>query len=645
MFLEYALFINRAPFESLELNFVQRGINILSGINGRGKTTIISHITDAFYEMSRPYFHNTYEGVENKYYRISSYVFQLDASKYSIVYFRFKDNDNNIDYVDCRGNITEEQYENSVHLDDKILFAKISNEIKNNNCAKIFSDNLDKEKVINIFQTNVLTYFPAYRYEQPAYLNDPYKIQIPFKIGPEYGGYLPNPIEVISDLPQLASWILDVVLDWEVYKQTEKQRTTDGRSLNIDVTPELRIFNNLNTILASILSSKGYQGKVRFGIGKRNDSGQRVSIMHDLDNKSEQISPNIFCLSSGESALFCLFGELIRQGDKIHPNISLDKISGIVLIDEIDKHLHIKLQKEILPKLFALFPNIQFIISSHSPFFNIGLTDEPLINAQIIDLDNGGIVTSPTNNTLYEEVYNIMITENEKFAKKYNDLKEQIKHDTKPLIITEGKTDFKHLKIAREHLNFIDVDIEYYDVPDSFGSSELKKMLETLSKVSQPRCIIGIFDRDEEKIISELESDKQVFKRYGESNVFAFAIPLVNEGEYHSKEISIEHYYKQDTLKLEDENKRRLFLGNEFYKSGNSKDGKYQTKLKNIQHKVETNGIIDEKVYERNDLEFKDSIALSKDDFVSLIENNASKIDFSNFSKIFNVIKMILQNH
>lgn len=43
-------------------------------------------------------------------------------------------------------------------------------------------------------------------------------------------------------------------------------------------------------------------------------------------------------------------------------------MTGIVLIDEVDKHLHITLHFSILPKLFELFPNIQFIVSSHSPF-------------------------------------------------------------------------------------------------------------------------------------------------------------------------------------------------------------------------------------------------------------------------------------
>ena len=41
---------------------------------------------------------------------------------------------------------------------------------------------------------------------------------------------------------------------------------------------------------------------------------------------------------------------------------------GIVLIDEIETHLHLQLQKVVLPLLTRLFPNIQFIVTTHSPF-------------------------------------------------------------------------------------------------------------------------------------------------------------------------------------------------------------------------------------------------------------------------------------
>ena len=60
--------------------------------------------------------------------------------------------------------------------------------------------------------------------------------------------------------------------------------------------------------------------------------------MNDVDNEQHyQICPSIFQLSSGELALISIFGEIIHQADNNKNNMPLDKIKGIVLIDEIEK--------------------------------------------------------------------------------------------------------------------------------------------------------------------------------------------------------------------------------------------------------------------------------------------------------------------
>lgn len=403
---------------------------------------------------------------------------------------------------------------------------------------------------------------------------------------------------------------------------------------------------NINQILSSTLSSKKYSGDVRFGIGKRTNAGQRLSIMNDIaPNNSKQISPNIFCLSSGESSLLCLFGEILRQWDRIRPNVTMALSSGIVLIDEVDKHLHMTLQHNILPKLFNLFPNIQFIVSSHSPFLNMGLADTMVERSQIIDLDNNGITCSPTNNDLYKEVYELMVNENQRFADKYNDLAAKIKSNSKPIIITEGKTDYRHIRNAINKLGRKDIDVDFYEVPDDWGDSKLRSMLDNLSKIRQRKIIIGIFDRDSKTYLEYLDVEHQQYKTFGNSNVYAFAIPLVNENIY-GKSISIEHYYQKENLLKEDINHRRLFLGKEFYPSGNSTNGKYQTKISKIQHKVEINGIIDDKVFLSTDLQQETNVALTKKSFVDLIESDAEyakDFDFNEFNQIIDIIQDIIK--
>lgn len=176
-----AIFINRAPFEHLELDFKERGINVLSAINGNGKTTILSHITDAFYELAKDVFHNEFEGRENKYYRVSSSLYNLNPANPSYVYLRFEYNGEYIDYVDIRNKCTEEQYNSVIIWDSKIEFAKIRNTLSESNNIKYWSLN-DEKKIKDIFSNSVLTYFPSYRYETPSYLNEPYNIKLDYAI-------------------------------------------------------------------------------------------------------------------------------------------------------------------------------------------------------------------------------------------------------------------------------------------------------------------------------------------------------------------------------------------------------------------------------------------------------------------------------
>lgn len=73
-------------------------------------------------------------------------------------------------------------------------------------------------------------------------------------------------------------------------------------------------------------------------------------------------------LSDGYKAFVGMAGDLIGHlGDVCAPNKRLAEISGIVLIDEIDLHLHPEWQRTILPGLAGAFPRLQFVCTSHSP--------------------------------------------------------------------------------------------------------------------------------------------------------------------------------------------------------------------------------------------------------------------------------------
>ena len=625
MRLKKALFINRAPFDKLELDFDDSNVFLLSGINGKGKTTILSYIVDAFYELAKKGYSNEFENNSNAYYRVSSGLFSLNRQAFSIVYLRFvaKDGKEN-DYIDICGNITEEEYHAALGFDNPIPFSDISKNLEKNNNLKYWKNHSQKESR-DIFSAELMTYFPAYRYEQPYYLNTPYKPELEFSKDTGFSGYLDNPIEVTSDFPKIANWMMDVVLDSYLYK---------GKSSEV--------FSCINSIISLILRSKTKQD-VRLGIGQRYEGVERIAVMSIKDNSV--LYPSVFLMSSGEMALVAEFIELLKQADPLRKPIN--DISGIVLIDEVDKHLHIRLQKEILPLLFAKFPNVQFIVTSHAPFLSLGLAENnQAIKSTIFDMDRNGCRCEVESNELYQEVYQMMVAENDRFADKYKELRSQIESDNKPLIITEGKTDWKHIKAAMKALNITDIDVSFHEYEGTIGDKNLMQMLKDFVCLSSSRKIIGIFDRDNDSFLKDNpEVRDKDFHSLG-ANVYAFSIPVVNEDLYGSY-TSIEHYYVKEDLLKEDVNGRRLFLGSEFFESGNSKDKKYQTKFSGIQNKVKINGVIDDKVYDaEQDPEQKISIALPKNDFAQMIYDGsdfAENFDFTHFNQIFPIIRKIIE--
>lgn len=73
-------------------------------------------------------------------------------------------------------------------------------------------------------------------------------------------------------------------------------------------------------------------------------------------------------LSDGEKCLIALIGDLARRLSIANPKKQNPlEGDGVVLIDEIDLHLHPGWQRMVLPKLADTFPNCQFVVSAHSP--------------------------------------------------------------------------------------------------------------------------------------------------------------------------------------------------------------------------------------------------------------------------------------
>ncbi len=86
-------------------------------------------------------------------------------------------------------------------------------------------------------------------------------------------------------------------------------------------------------------------------------------------------------LSDGERSLLGIVADLVRRLSLANPEIA-DPLqgAGVVLIDEIELHLHPTWQRSVIEKLRTTFPNIQFIATTHSPFVIQSLRAGELIN-------------------------------------------------------------------------------------------------------------------------------------------------------------------------------------------------------------------------------------------------------------------------
>ncbi|MEG3979983.1 AAA family ATPase [Microcoleus sp. T3B2] len=94
---------------------------------------------------------------------------------------------------------------------------------------------------------------------------------------------------------------------------------------------------------------------------------RRSPLRMTADKQGDELIVNQ--LSDGEKCLLALAGDLARRLAIANPNPDCNPLkgSGVVLIDEIELHLHPKWQRAIIPNLKKTFPKCQFIITTHSP--------------------------------------------------------------------------------------------------------------------------------------------------------------------------------------------------------------------------------------------------------------------------------------
>lgn len=88
----------------------------------------------------------------------------------------------------------------------------------------------------------------------------------------------------------------------------------------------------------------------------------------DMVVKKDGQEFSVLQLSQGEKSVLALIADIARRLTMLNPSLANPlEGSGLVLIDEVDLHLHPSWQQKIMQRLESTFPNLQFIVTTHSP--------------------------------------------------------------------------------------------------------------------------------------------------------------------------------------------------------------------------------------------------------------------------------------
>lgn len=656
MYIQEIQFENYGPISNLHITPKFDGNGkpkpiVFIGKNGSGKTLLLGNILDGLIELKRQKYSALKEVGENKYLKVGKKDYIKNNEEYSHIKIKFGEDQHSATFTDLMSRINHADF--LTNYGNKNFEGQNDDKFKESGFYK--NCNVQNNDILKCFETNIISFFPHSRYDHPAWLNKETKIGFSFR--EKFIDQVDKSIIKHDVIKEVETWILDCLLDREIYEKQLLQ--VQNFPMNVFAGYKGKnsdIINLINELLKIIYRSKFPNlQNARIGIGAKN---RRSISIHVTENGQEFIvSPSFSHISSGEAMLLSLFTALLKEYDDLGMHVTrLEDVKGIVIIDEIDLHLHIEFQKTILPELIKRFANVQFILTTHSPFFLYGMDEVYKDNWELINLPFGNKIGLHDFSEM-KNAYDIFVSGFNKLQNTFNTVNRRLQNLSKPLIITEGKTDWKHFKHAIQRLNendkFLDLDFEFLEYEDEIemGDSHLKALCEQTAKLKNNRKVICVFDRDDTKIIQSMDgSDGNNYKEWGNS-VYSFCIPKPSHRDDY-KNISIEFYYTDDELKTIDANtNKRLFFTNEIeeimIKSKTNKN-KVTSKIRvlEIPKEDEEN---DKKIYCEDvaliQNENSISIAHSKNVFAEKIlnrENGFNDFNIDEFEKVFTIINEIL---
>lgn len=471
MYLKRLELANTGPIEhvNIECRFGDDGSPqpiVFVGQNGSGKSVATAHVVSALIAAHGMVFEDS-DVEKGKIYKLRSSTYIRHGAEYSTAEVHLSD-----EFSVFEAQLVKTKNE---FLEPFPRYSKWDevNPAENTHYASNFPQRLDDLR--NCLEQATHLFFPPNRFEEPAWLNEMnLRNKASYASLRNFAQFSNRPIVNYAPMRDLQNWLLDLVYDSFAL---ERERilipvlSGDGKALPTRTIerrdgPATKILSPIENFLRVLF---GKSGNVTWSIGARN----RRQIGISIDN--ELVTSNLFQLSTGQAVLLDLFLAIIRDFDLSHSQLTrLSDIKGIVLVDEIDLHLHTDLQHDLLPNLIRLFPNIQFILTTHSPLFLIGMekafTSEGF---QLIELPSGQEIEVERFSE-FEAAYKHM----QASARFLEDVRYRIAACQKPVLYLEGTTDIDYLTKAGELLGKSEL-VEKFEVVNAVGCSHLNKIWDT----------------------------------------------------------------------------------------------------------------------------------------------------------------------
>jgi predicted ATP-binding protein involved in virulence len=575
---------NMGPIDNLELELPFKNdlpvLVCLVGANGSGKSTVLSTIVNGMV-ISKGVAFDDAEIEKGKFFRLGNQQFIKYGEHYYHTLVEFSDD------ISVEGWMLDRPREKFEELEFPPEITSWSQIPKSEDHHFTIPSEVNLAKIRNAFAGNCVLYFPPNRFEEPSWLNEDNLLgNVKFEQRRNIRNLSERLIFSQRRIAATCDWLLNVVLDKLVVAREGKSQIIPEQQQSDD--PNDRLLTAITSILKLILADE--QSDVGLSIGNRQN--RQLGIVVNRSDGTSKTIPNIFALSSGESSLFALFSSILFDFDRSGVEFrSLQEVKGIVVIDEIDTHLHLDLQRKILPKLLKLFEGVQFIITTHSPLFLLGLRDTfGSESVQVISLPDGNSIDAEDFSEL-DSAYIAM----QKTAR-YRRVEQEVIKSRRPLLIVEGRSDEIILNNAWQKLFSapIPFDIKAAGIhadstKRSGGADSVRRTIEFLATVSE-RTIIGLFDNDRAGNDSFKGLHTNAFedwsvtcdvRKHKTANVWGILLPIVVSREKFvtAKDINhrylvIEHYFSDNLLSSFDMKKDGI-LGTKVFEISDQKKVKF----------------------------------------------------------------------